>query len=328
MKHILLFLFAFGIFNLNAQQEQDSCLIAKYYFNSGTITDDYINGYNGKSCVGATLVADRFGNPGAAWYLNGTQNSYINLGTHAALKPTTLSVSMWIKITAPSFSGSGYSYNPILLTKTQTGPNCWESYCFYYDMNTNKIATACTKLPCTQPSIWTPNVVTSGTWHHLVFTWDNTTIKLYLDAVLQGTVSKGFSQVYLSTDSVMVGNSANTANNRFFNGTVDDMRFYNCVIDQTKVTSLYNEPNWFVPTDVKSIKKDEKINIYPNPFNDKISISYYIPLDFPFQIYNTLGSVIYSGKMEKGKSEIDLSNQPSGIYFIKAGTITKKIIKQ
>lgn len=69
-------------------------------------------------------------------------------------------------------------------------------------------------------------------------------------------------------------------------------------------------------------------NVFPNPFTDKIIISSYLPFDFELQIYNTLGSIIYSSKIENGKSEINLSNQPSGIYFIKAGSVTKKIIKQ
>lgn len=332
MKRYLLSLFILVLTSaLNAQignPEQDSCLIAKYYFNSSTVNDDYIWAYHGTPGPAATITTDRFGNSGAAWSLNGTPTSYLNLGTWSALKQSTLSVSMWFKVTAPEFSGSGYNFNPLLLTRCQTGGSCHESYCFYYDFTSGKIATANTNMPCNQPSVWTTSTIPSGAWHHLVFTFNNNTIQLYLDAVLQGAISKGFTSTYLASDSVMIGNVMDGTNYRYFNGSVDDIRFYNCVISQTKVTSLYNEPNWSLPTDIKVNKKNEEINIYPNPFNDKITIQMYVPFDFPFQIYNSLGAQIYSSRMEKGKAEIDLSNQPSGIYFIKAGSFSKKIIKQ
>jgi len=312
---------------------QDTCLIAKYYFNSGTVNDDYINGYNGKQ-VGATLVADRFGNSNSAWYLNGTPNSYLNLGTYAALKPQTLSVSMWIKIAAPDTLGSGYTYNPILLTKTQTGNNCWESYCFYYDMYTNKIATACTQLPCNQPGLWTTNIVSTATWHHLVFTWDYSTIKLYLDTVLQGSATKGFSQVYLSSDSVMIGNSANVLNDRYFNGTVDDMRFYRCVLDQTQVISLYNEPNWNTTTGIKSNNVSMKAEIYPNPTTGEFTISLSkVNQISALEIYNTVGQMIKQEPLTNLQTKINLSEHPPGVYFTRITENGKavhfsKIVKQ
>ncbi|TAL59504.1 MAG: T9SS type A sorting domain-containing protein, partial [Bacteroidetes bacterium] len=43
-----------------------------------------------------------------------------------------------------------------------------------------------------------------------------------------------------------------------------------------------------------------------------------------------LGEQLYSSRINSGKSEIDLSNQPGGIYFItlktEQGTINKKLI--
>jgi len=337
MKKILLSLVLMLSLNevLKAQgdPQQDSCLIAKYYFNWGNVNDDHVGAYHGTQ-VGATLVSDRFGNPNAAWYLNGTPNSYINLGTYSALKPTTLSVSMWLNITAPVYSCSGYSYNPILLTKTQTGNNCWESYCFYYDMFTNKIAIAGTRLPCNQPCVWTPSAVSSGTWHHLVFTFDNTAMNLYLDAVLQGTAFKGFSQVYLAGDSVMVGNSANISNDRYFNGTVDDMRFYQCVLSQTQVTSLYNEPNPVGPTGIKSLSTQMKTNIYPNPTSGEFTLTVNkLNENSSIEIYNTLGQIINNVPLTNLQTKIDLREQAEGIYFIRVLENAKpvyfsKVVKQ
>src|SRR5437762_1659205 len=104
MKKIKL-IFSFFVLSLGSfSQTPCSCLIAKYYFNQGNANDDLGN-YNATT-VGATLVPDRFGNLNSAYYLNGTQNSYINIGVVPALKPTTWSVSIWVDIAAPVYTGS------------------------------------------------------------------------------------------------------------------------------------------------------------------------------------------------------------------------------
>lgn len=70
-----------------------------------------------------------------------------------------------------------------------------------------------------------------------------------------------------------------------------------------------------------------ELNVYPNPFNNKLTI---ISNDTnqSILIYNALGSVIYSSTIQNTKTEINLSNQATGIYYIKIGTATKKIIKE
>ncbi len=72
---------------------------------------------------------------------------------------------------------------------------------------------------------------------------------------------------------------------------------------------------------------NEKVSIGPNPFNNKITIVTLNEEGIPVQIFNALSVLIYSQKI-KDKTEIDLSDQPNGVYFIKIGNITKKIIKQ
>jgi LytS/YehU family sensor histidine kinase len=44
-------------------------------------------------------------------------------------------------------------------------------------------------------------------------------------------------------DSVMIGNSANEKNKRFFNGSIDDIMIYNRVLSHDEIRNLYNSPN-------------------------------------------------------------------------------------
>jgi hypothetical protein len=70
----------------------------------------------------------------------------------------------------------------------------------------------------------------------------------------------------------------------------------------------------------------ESFKVYPNPFNNKIRITSFAGSSF--QIFNTLGTLICTGKIENGEAEIDLSNQSSGIYFVKINTTIRKVIKE
>ncbi|CAN5266328.1 hypothetical protein BH09BAC5_BH09BAC5_12890 [soil metagenome] len=71
------------------------------------------------------------------------------------------------------------------------------------------------------------------------------------------------------------------------------------------------------------------VNIFPNPSNGTFSIESTTE-NSTIEIANTLGEIIYSSQINSDKAEIDLSNQPTGIYFatIQNGEeiIYKKII--
>lgn len=75
---------------------------------------------------------------------------------------------------------------------------------------------------------------------------------------------------------------------------------------------------------VASAKED--LLIYPNPTSGIVTLS---GVEGKVEVYNVLGELVLS-PLEGGQGDVnlDLSQQPSGIYFIKFGTITKKIIKE
>jgi len=82
---------------------------------------------------------------------------------------------------------------------------------------------------------------------------------------------------------------------------------------------------------VSSANIENEINIYPNPFSTTFFVTTRVNKNALILIYNSLGSIIYLTEIENAKTEIDLSNQSSGIYFILIKTennpIAKRIIK-
>ena len=83
---------------------------------------------------------------------------------------------------------------------------------------------------------------------------------------------------------------------------------------------------------LNSIELNNKIDIFPNPVNDVLSISSDIRIE-GVEIYNTIGALIYSKIInDKYNIDLDVSNYKSGIYIIKieaqGGIVYKKIIIQ
>ena len=81
-----------------------------------------------------------------------------------------------------------------------------------------------------------------------------------------------------------------------------------------------------------NIKEAAELKVMPNPFNDKVRITVRNEEEIRMvTVYNSVGSVV--AKVEKECEEIDLSQQPSGIYFMVVKTsggkiMTGKVIKE
>jgi hypothetical protein len=81
-----------------------------------------------------------------------------------------------------------------------------------------------------------------GVWDHVVGTISSTgVVKLYVNGVLKDTTSALSNPISSNTGSVTIGRYFNASNG--CNAKFDQIRFFNTDIDQTAVTTLYNEPS-------------------------------------------------------------------------------------
>lgn len=225
----------------DSHAQADPVPVARYSFNDGSDRDER----SGKKAklLGVRHTLDRFNNEENAVLLLGNQYSYINLGSDSLLKPKTGAISMWVKMETEIWAGTGHTINPIIITKNSTKDWFYESYCIYYFPETDKLASACTKDSVNQISVYASNPLILNKWHHVVLTFNNDSVKFYLDAKLQGALPKKFENVYLPGDSVLIGSTGNKINERFLQASIDDVEFYDAMLNSAQVTKLFEAPN-------------------------------------------------------------------------------------
>ena len=117
-----------------------------------------------------------------------------------------------------------------------------------------------------------------------------------------------------------------------------------------KIDSVYNDTIQFhavpdggqiildinlAPTGINEFEwLDHKINVYPNPMQKIVTVSYNNIKINQISIANTIGQIIYLNEIinENIFEKVDISELEKGVYFIKIntdnGNIVKKIIKE
>lgn len=276
-------------------------LVSWYPFN-GNANDESGNGHNGV-VFNATLDYDRDGNQNSA-YRFGNYNSYIATDTSNTMFYT---FSGWVKNFNQSdtsifivkntgwLNGHGYCHefwNEYLDgTHMQTAPN---SQCQYF-----KDVTAYSPV---------------STWHFVVFTYDGSMIRAYVDSIQIDSTSCS-----IDTRNPEIKYIGGMPNIDFggFNGLIDDIGIWNRALSQTEIMGIYNS-QLLTSTIIKS--KPPK-SIYPNPATDKIVINE----GNKVYLVNLLGQIILTESITKEANTIYLPKQ-KGVYLIRVADLNNKII--
>jgi len=84
-------------------------------------------------------------------------------------------------------------------------------------------------------------------------------------------------------------------------------------------------------TGIEDQQGQNEISVYPNPTNGNFTMELTAG-NGEFQIFNVLGEKVLESQVTGLRSEVDLGNNPSGVYFIVVktgeGSVTKKIVKE
>jgi hypothetical protein len=155
-------------------------------------------------------------------------------------------------------------------------------------------------------------------------------LKIYLNDEFIFTVDDSTYNIS-NTGDLLIG--TNAALSDFFLGQIDELRIYNYALDESEISTLYQEVT-NIADQVQIPRKLELAN-YPNPFNNNTLITYTIPKSSQviLSVYNILGQKVDTLVKEKKaagtyKLNYYAGNLSSGIYIFRLQADNKSAIKK
>jgi hypothetical protein len=139
---------------------------------------------------------------------------------------------------------------------------------------------------------------------------------LYASNIIFGN-GTNFDNSALSYSNGLLTSTSNAAISSYFTSPIDRLD-----MNLSGVLSLvYGESSGIVET----VKGNEAIVVYPNPVQDELRITNYELRDGEaIRILDLSGRTVMTAK----RNTIRVSSLPAGVYFVKAGNQTAKLIKQ
>lgn len=321
MKSTFTFLFLVfaGACALKAQAPTNG-LIASYSFNAGTAVDE--TGDNDGAVYGAAITTDRFGNANHAYSFDGIDD-YIDFGDSSEFRmdSSKFAMSFWIYYTTPQLSQ--------VLGKRST--STYDQYNFLVGGDLFGIPTvdSVTTFIVGSDLVWrnVAPVSLMGAWHHVVINHDpDSTTEMYVDGVLYAANSFMPPSMNLNiAGAPLLAGKLEYGQGQYYQGKLDDIKFYNRFLSATGVDSLYNDPN---PTTIgMSEFGASNFIVFPNPSNEVFSWN----INSNVAVLDINGRVVLTASNTKS---INLSGFATGVYFMNVlddnGAIIarKKLIKQ
>ena len=165
------------------------------------------------------------------------------------------------------------------------------------------------------------NTLTDG-WHLFILTYDGRYAKIYLDGNLTDTKDAGgnYPISYSYQNSTLVGAEAgygSTPEGDYFQGKIDDIRFYNRALSAEEAMYLFTSSSGIE-------EKSRGLTIYPNPADEYITVSATntpeLAGDYLMTLTDQTGRIVRKQDLTIPKTtytEISLSDIIPGLYLMK-----------
>jgi prepilin-type N-terminal cleavage/methylation domain-containing protein len=196
---------------------------------NGTTADSSGNGNNGTGAV-ITSVTGENNTPNSAYAFSYNNNSSITIPSTASLNTEVQTFTMWVKPTDWS------SPTASVLMSKRDGTN---GYFIAYVAATSTINFDCGSTS----QRWNTNYVppTNNTWTHLAFSCSlDGRATFYVNGTYIGEKT-GINRANISTSAPLrIGRESNDSLMYNFNGSIDDARIYNRVLNDGEVKAIYD----------------------------------------------------------------------------------------
>lgn len=291
----------------------DSCLVAYYPFNNGSVADVMGNS-NATTIMGAVPTSNRLGVANSAYYFDGF-NDYISTNTSYDYNYRT--VAFWVRPDDLSSTGTiicqdSYTLNNgIVSAKVQNGTDLVGS-----------VATNATVLTTSADT---------GVWYHVALVRDASTSSFYLNGrlVASSVTSNNNGSTYQANEDFLMGVNRKL-NTNFFEGALDEVRIYKCALDSAAIAQLADSSATFKHELVLKETQNIPVSIYPNPATNRIQIEWSgVESDMQIQLYNLSGQLMGDEllKADQSKAEMFVSDLERGIYIFRIFNANGQLVK-
>jgi hypothetical protein len=143
------------------------------------------------------------------------------------------SISVWINISDYSTSNSG---DPMSVVLGKAAQNAWSSGYNIVAVEGNN-----SQNKFGGNNLLSATATPTNQWVHIVYTYDGNIAKLFLNGVLNNSVSIQFNLKNISPTSLFFGKEFNsTWSNRYFKGKADDIGIWDKALTTQEVSDLYS----------------------------------------------------------------------------------------
>ncbi len=172
--------------------------------------------------------------------LSGT-GQYVTIAPPSGFPTTAITVSAWVYLT-------GHINFDDLVANNFSAAGGWN---LFADSGGNALFGVFNGVSQFNASGCAPSF-TLNAWHHLLGTYDGTTVKVYLDGVQCTTTSALASQTLYTAGSVRMGDADGTSASH----RIDDVKIYKRAVSAAEVTQTYNSRPFTRYLSVENVNRD------------------------------------------------------------------------
>ncbi|PKP04611.1 MAG: hypothetical protein CVU11_04340 [Bacteroidetes bacterium HGW-Bacteroidetes-6] len=306
MKTVLsIFLSAISFVGIS-QNLTDSLLL--YYPMNGNCLDSSGNGFDAV-VVNADLTTDHNGNANKAYHFNGI-DQYIDWPNDTLLHPDLpVTIAFWVKYDVNDYLMSflfdtDYAENNYSGIHVNLDPGMRISFAF----GDASGSTA----PSARRSKTGTTVIQTGIWYHIIGVIRGATdMDIYVDCINDGGTYSGTggNMEYTGSPGSLgrVDTDVNPGPPHYFEGSLDDFRYYNRDFSSSDIEKLCPFNSIF-ETSI------DKINSYPNPTMDYLSLDNIDDDVKQIDIVDIFGNIVMSYSIE---TSLNVSGLQPGIFFLR-----------
>ncbi len=215
-------------------------LVAYYPFNRNA--NDESGNLNHGTVVGATLTADRFGDPDRAYWFGGLDvDNYIEVSNQARQFDL---VNCWTLIAW---------INPEDVTEAIGAPIIWkiarpstneDTFALIWSTDQELLAAKLERASDDMDFVVRSKTHQPGQWYCGAGVYDGTDLKIYVNGTLESSLYIGPVTAYTGPEPLRIGNHYNSTHGvrAAFKGIIDEVRIYNRALSADEIGELVNFP--------------------------------------------------------------------------------------